>query len=105
MSEKSLKLKLSTSPTTDLRFNRLWGFNVNFSLSFIDCSGNQCNSCPGGEPLNTANQCEAFACVNEETCNKKGKCNDTKDACVCDADFAGTDCTLDLSSKLLLTSF
>ena len=56
-------------------------------------------TCPGEQSLNAAKQCGTFSCVDETSCNNNGKCNDAKDRCVCNTDFAGTDCKLDLSSK------
>ena len=73
-----------------------------FSFS-KDCSNaGECESCPGGAPFNSANQCDAFVCVDAATsCNNKGECNADKTACTCQASHGHIDCSIEMPGNYI----
>ena len=68
--------------------------HVSFYLK--DCSDNKCNSCPGGADFNVDNECpNVFECTDRATsCSNNGNCNAAADACDCDENFEGIDCSI-----------
>ena len=68
--------------------------HVSFYLK--DCSDDKCNSCPGGADFNVDNECpDVFECTDRATsCSNNGNCNAAADACDCDENFEGIDCSI-----------